>query len=139
MGGISMSEQKLDRYGFGIEEHVFNRYFPGYTIALRYYPELLNLIEKHPDIENVRTVSSNMNIVFAILRYQEMTKDLVNLQAVSDVNETDEKISEEVQELREIIDVLEHLKYMIAHDPEATREIAATKDKILDLNHFRKP
>ncbi|KRL37158.1 hypothetical protein [Liquorilactobacillus uvarum] len=133
-----MSEQKLDRYGFGIEEHVFHRYFAGYTIALRYYPELFSLIERHPDIENVRTISSNMNIVFAILRYQEMTKDLVNLQAVSDSNETDEKISEEVQELREIIDVLEHLKYTIAHDPEATHEVAVTKDKILDLNHFRK-
>ncbi|GAJ27284.1 hypothetical protein JCM15457_2259 [Liquorilactobacillus sucicola DSM 21376 = JCM 15457] len=133
-----MSEKKVDRYGFGIEEHVFNRYFAGYTIALRYYPELFNLIEKHPDIENTRTISSNMNVVFAILRYQEMTKDLVNLQAVSNSNETDEKISQEVQELREIIDVLEHLKYTIAHDPEGTHGGTAIKDKILDLDNFRK-
>ncbi|KRL00271.1 hypothetical protein [Liquorilactobacillus capillatus] len=133
-----MSEQEVDRFGFGIEEHVFNRYFSRYTITLRYYPELFNLIEKHPDIENTRTISSNMNIVFAILRYQEMTKDLVNLQAVSNTNETDDKISEEVRELREIIDMLEHLKYTIAHDPEASHGGTAIKEKVLDLNHFRK-
>ncbi|MFT8548751.1 hypothetical protein, partial [Liquorilactobacillus satsumensis] len=112
--------------------------FSLYTIGLRYYPELFNLLEQHPDPENPRTISSNMNVVFAILRYQEMTKDLVSLQAVSQVSKTEGNISCEVKELRKIIDTLEHLQYMIAHDPSVAKNAQVVKDKILDLDHFRK-
>ncbi|MFT8465280.1 hypothetical protein [Liquorilactobacillus satsumensis] len=133
-----MGKMEVDRHGFKIEEHVFHRYFSLYTIGLRYYPELFNLLEQHPDPENPRTISSNMNVVFAILRYQEMTKDLVSLQAVSQVSKTEGNISCEVKELRKIIDTLEHLQYMIAHDPSVAKNAQVVKDKILDLDHFRK-
>ncbi|KRL97904.1 hypothetical protein [Liquorilactobacillus satsumensis] len=133
-----MGKMEVDRHGFKIEEHVFHRYFSLYTIGLRYYPELFNLLEQHPDPENPRTISSNMNVVFAILRYQEMTKDLVSLQAVSQVSKTEGNISCEVKELQKIIDTLEHLQYMIAHDPSVAKNAQVVKDKILDLDHFRK-
>jgi hypothetical protein len=127
----------VDRFGFRCEEHVFHRYFPRYTISLRYCPELFNLIERNPDQENPRTISSNINVVFAILRYQEMVEELVNLQAVSQVPERIEKIRREVDELREIIDSLEHIKCMIAKDPEKFQKSLSDQEKILDLNDFR--
>lgn len=95
--------EKVDRFGFKNEEQVFHRYFPLYTVALRYYPEIYSLLEKHPDLENPRTISSNFNIIFAIIRYQTMVKNLVNLQAVS---EADEDVLQEVKELRKVIDTL---------------------------------
>jgi hypothetical protein len=134
-GGKTMAD--VDRFGFRNEEHVFHRYFPRYTVSLRYCPELFNLIERNPDQENPRTISSNINVVFAILRYQEMVEELVNLQAVSQIPEKIEKIRREVSELREIIDSLEHIKYIIAHDPEKVQKVLSAQEKILNLNHFR--
>ncbi|KRL04015.1 hypothetical protein [Liquorilactobacillus oeni] len=133
-----MEKMEVDRHGFKNEEHVFHRYFALYTIGLRYYPDLFNMLEKHPDPENPRTISSNINLVFAILRYQEMTKNLVSLQAVSQTGKNEENIITEVKELRKIIDTLEHLQYVIAHDPSITKSAKVIKDRIFDIDHFRK-
>lgn len=131
-----MKEEQVDHYGFKIEEHVFHRYFPHYTISLHHYPELFNLIEQEPDPENPKTISSNLNIVFAIIRYQEMVKELVDLQAVSQTADAVQKIEKEVQILRKLIDFLEKLKFMIAHDPQKVGN-DILQDKILDLGDFR--
>lgn len=125
-----MGKQKIDKFGFKTEEQVFNRYFPLYTVALRYYPEIYALLEKHSDLENPRTISSNINIVFAIIRYQTIVKNLVSLQAVGEV---DEDVSQEIKELRNIIDVLDNLKYQIAHNPSSVKNAIIIKDKILDF------
>ena len=66
-----------------------------------------------------------------------MVEELVNLQAVSQVPERIEKIRREVDELREIIDSLEHIKCMIAKDPEKFQKSLSDQEKILDLNDFR--
>jgi hypothetical protein len=66
-----------------------------------------------------------------------MVEELVNLQAVSQIPEKIEKIRREVSELREIIDSLEHIKYIIAHDPEKVQKVLSAQEKILNLNHFR--
>ncbi|EJF00567.1 hypothetical protein [Liquorilactobacillus mali] len=127
--------EKVDRFGFKNEEQVFHRYFPLYTVALRYYPEIYSLLEKHPDLENPRTISSNFNIIFAIIRYQTMVKNLVNLQAVS---EADEDVLQEVKELRKVIDTLDKLKYQIAHNPSSVKKAILVKDKVLDFKSFSK-
>ncbi|KRL08093.1 hypothetical protein [Liquorilactobacillus hordei] len=127
--------EKVDRFGFKNEEQVFHRYFPVYTVALRYYPEIYSLLEKSPDLENPRTISSNFNIIFAIIRYQSMVKNLVNLQAVSEI---EEDVSQEVNELRKVIDTLDKLKYQIAHNPASVKKAILVKDKILDFKNFSK-
>lgn len=132
-----MGKENLDRFGFKTEEHVFHRYFPRYTISLHHYPDVFHLIEQKPDPENPKTISSNLNIVFAIVRYQEMVQELVDLQAVGRSGNDAEKIEKDVKILRKLIDRLEQLKFSIAHDPDAIKQDIELQEKVLELDNFR--
>ncbi|WP_235807209.1 hypothetical protein [Liquorilactobacillus cacaonum] len=119
------------------EEKVFERYYGEYTVKLWYYPEIFDLLENCQDPENFKTISSTLNIKFALARYRKILKDIPCLTSVtSDSKDSNEKreIIKKIDRLEEIISILVVFENKISKNPELHEQVKKIRNDILNID-----
>ena len=116
------------------EEHIFERYYSEYTIKLWHYLEFFDLLENCQDPENFKTVSSTLNIKFALVRYQKILSDISYRGLVTDNLKKKQKIEERVLYLEKIISVLKIFEKKISENPDLCKQTKIKRTKILNID-----
>ncbi len=119
------------------EEQAFERHYGNYTIKLWHYLELFDLLENCQDPENFKTISSTLNIKFALMRYQKILNYILRSESItSELNSLKKKrkIKEQVLQLEKMIAVLKIFEKKINEEPDMCRQIKIKKANILNID-----
>ncbi|EJF01960.1 hypothetical protein [Liquorilactobacillus mali] len=119
------------------DEQVFERYYGNYTIKLWHYPEFFSLLENCQDSGNLKTISSTLNIKFALVRYRKILSDVSCLKSISsEVSrwEKKQKMEEHIFNLEKMIAVLKIFEKKIDENPNLCKQTRLKRANILNID-----
>ncbi|KRN27294.1 hypothetical protein IV36_GL001020 [Liquorilactobacillus mali] len=134
---LNFEENVLRMSEIRSEEQVFERYYGDYTIKLWHYPEFFSLLENCQDSGNFKTISSTLNIKFALVRYQKILSDVSYLKSVSsEVSKwgKKQKMEEHIFNLEKMVAVLKIFEKKIDENPNLCKQTTLKRADVLNID-----